>query len=149
MRVVAYDEYQDQAFAASWGVAYLTFEEVLAKADFLSLHAPLTPATRHLIDAQALARMKPTAYLINTARGELVDEDALYTALRDGTIAGAASDVFVHEPPRGSPLLTLENFVAMPHSASLTPEGLRRMGEITAENALRVLRGEEPLFRVA
>jgi D-3-phosphoglycerate dehydrogenase len=93
--------------------------------------------------------MQQTAYLINTARGELVDEAALYDALKSGVIAGAASDVFTQEPPGDSPLLRLENFIAMPHSGGQTPEGLRRMGEITAENALRVLRGLEPLYRVA
>ena len=149
MRVIAYDAYPDRAFAASWGVTYLSLEELLEQADFISLHAPLTPETQHLIGAPQLARMKPEAYLVNTARGELVDEAALYEALCSGAIAGAASDVFAHEPPHGSPLLTLDNFIAMPHSAAQTPEGLRRMGEITAENVLRVLRGEEPLYRAA
>jgi D-3-phosphoglycerate dehydrogenase len=92
--------------------------------------------------------MKPSAFLINTARGELVDEDALYHALKEGRIAGAASDVFVHEPPGDHPLLTLDNFLAMPHCGAMTTEGLRRLGEITAENLMRVLRGEEPLYRV-
>jgi D-3-phosphoglycerate dehydrogenase len=73
----------------------------------------------------------------------------LYEALQQGRLAGAASDVFIQEPPGDNPLLTLDNFIAMPHSAGQTPEGLRRMGEITAENALRVLRGEAPLYRVA
>lgn len=149
MRVVAHDAYQDQTFAGAWNVAYLALDDLLAEADFVTLHAPVTPETRALIGASQLARMKRSAFLINTARGELVDEDALYQALRDRMIAGAASDVFIQEPPREHPLLTLDNFVAMPHSAGQTPEGLRRMGEITAENALRVLRGEEPLFRVA
>jgi D-3-phosphoglycerate dehydrogenase len=149
MRIAAYDTYPDATFAASWGVTYLSLDDLLAQADFVSLHAPMTPETRQLIGAAQLARMKPTAYLINTARGELVDEAALYTALKDGVIAGAAADVFATEPPGDSPLLTLENFLAMPHCGGQTPEGLRRMGEITAENALRVLRGEEPLYRVA
>jgi D-3-phosphoglycerate dehydrogenase len=149
LRVVAYDTYQDQNFAASWGVTYLPFDDLLAQADFISLHAPVTPETRHLLGPAQLARMKPGAYLINTARGELVDETALYEALQQGRLAGAASDVFIQEPPGDNSLLTLDNFIAMPHSAGQTPEGLRRMGEITAENALRVLRGEAPLYRVA
>jgi D-3-phosphoglycerate dehydrogenase len=149
LQVVAYDTYQDQAFAASWGVSYLPLDELLAQSDFISLHAPVTAETRHLMGAEQLARMKPTAYLINTARGELVDELALYEALKQGHLAGAASDVFIQEPPGEHPLLTLANFIATPHSAGQTPEGLRRMGEITAENALRVLRGEAPLYRVA
>ena len=149
LRVVAYDTYQDNAFAASWGVSYLPLAELLAQADFISLHAPVTAETRHLMGPAQLARMKPSAYLINTARGELVDESALYEALKQGRLAGAASDVFIQEPPGEHPLLTLPNFIATPHSAGQTPEGLRRMGEITAENALRVLRGEAPLYRVA
>ena len=149
LRVVAYDTYQDQNFAASWGVTYLPFADLLAQADFITLHAPVTPETRHLIGPAQLVQMKPGAYLINTARGELVDETALYEALQQGRLAGAASDVFIQEPPGDNPLLTLNNFIAMPHSAGQTPEGLRRMGEITAENALRVLRGEAPLYWVA
>ena len=149
MRVVAYDAYPDSAFAAAAGVTYLELDELLAEADFITLHAPATPETRHLIGGPQFARMKRGAYLINTARGELVDEAALYTALHSGMIAGAASDVFAEEPPRNSPLLTLDTFVAMPHCGGQTPEGLRRMGEITGENVLRVLRGEAPLFRVA
>lgn len=149
MRVVAHDLYPDVAFAGSWRVEFLSLEDLLAQADFVSLHTPLTPETRWMIGAAQLARMKPTAYLINTARGELVDEMALYTALKAGAIAGAAADVFTNEPPGKHPLLTLDNFIAMPHSAGQTPEGLRRMGEITAKNVLRALRGEEPVDRVA
>ena len=149
MNLVAADTYEDRTFAASWGVRYVPLDDLLAASDFVSLHAPVTPETRRLIDADKLALMKPTAYLINTARGELVDETALCEALKKGRIAGAATDVFTKEPPGDSPLLLLDNFIAMPHSGGQTHEGLRRMGEITAENALRVLRGEEPLYRVA
>lgn len=148
MQVVAYDLYPDAAFAQNWGVRYRTLAELLAGSDFVSLHAPVTPTTRGMIDAAALALMQPGAYLINTARGELVDEAALYTALREGRLAGAASDVFVGEPPRANPLLTLDNFIAAPHIGGQTHDGLRRMGEVTAENAIRVLQGQEPLYRV-
>jgi D-3-phosphoglycerate dehydrogenase len=149
MQVVAYDPYPDERFARSWGVRYLSLDELLASADFVSLHAPVTPETRHLINPTTLAQMKPGAYLINTSRGELVDEAALAAALRQGRLAGAASDVFSKEPPGDNPLLSLENFIATPHSAGQTEEGLRRMGEITAENVLRVLAGAAPLFQVA
>jgi D-3-phosphoglycerate dehydrogenase len=102
-----------------------------------------------MIGAEQLRRMKKSAYLVNTARGELVDEAALYAALKDRTLAGAATDVFVKEPPGAQhPLLSLDNFVATPHSAGQTPEGLRRMGEVCAENVMRVLRGEKPLYCV-
>jgi D-3-phosphoglycerate dehydrogenase len=149
MRVAAHDAHEDASFAASWGVEYLDLNALLERSDFVSLHAPVTEETRGLLNAERLAWMKPGAYLINTARGELVDEGALYDALSSGRLGGAASDVFVQEPPAGSPLLTLDNFIAAPHSAGQTPEGLRKLGEICAENVLRVLRGEEPLHRVA
>lgn len=149
MEVLAYDLRRDEQFAASWGVRYVELDALLAAADVVSLHAPVTPATRGLIGARTLALIKPGAYLINTARGELVDEAALAEALAAGRLAGAASDVFVREPPGENPLLALENFIATPHSAGQTEDGLRKMGEVTAENALRVLRGEPPLFRVA
>jgi D-3-phosphoglycerate dehydrogenase len=150
MTVVAQDAFPDKGFAASWGVEYLTLDALLARSDAVSLHAPVTPETRRMIGRAQLSRMKRTAYLVNTARGELVDEEALYDALKSGVIAGAASDVFAKEPPaKDHPLLSLDNFVATPHVAGQTPEGLRRMGEICAENVLRVLRGEEPLYRVA
>jgi D-3-phosphoglycerate dehydrogenase len=149
MSLLAYDAYPDQTFAASWGVKYVSLEHLLTQSDFISLHLPVTPQTRQFIDREKLGLMKSSAFLINTARGELSDEAALYEALKSGRLAGAAADVFTNEPPHQNPLLQLENFIAMPHSAGQTPEGLRRMGEITAENILRVLRGEEPLFRVA
>jgi D-3-phosphoglycerate dehydrogenase len=147
MRLVAHDVREEQALAEPHGITYLTLDELLATSDFVTLHAPLVPETRGLIGAARLRRMKPTAILVNTARGELVDEDALYEALKTNVIAGAATDVFVREPPGPShPLLTLDNFIATPHSAAQTPEGLRRMGETCAHNVLRVLRGEKPLF---
>ena len=88
--------------------------------------------------------MKPTAYLVNTARGELVDEEALYLALKEGWIAGAACDVFVHEPPVGNPLLELDNFIATPHAGARTHQAVMRMGLMASENALQVLGGERP-----
>lgn len=149
LRLLATDSYPDAAFAAAWGVKYVPLDDLLTRSDFVSLHAPVTPETRRLIGAAQLARMKPSALLVNTARGELIDEAALYDALATGRLGGAALDVFTQEPPSDSPLLGLPNFVAAPHSAGQTPEGLRRMGEITAENALRVLRGQKPLYQVA
>lgn len=149
MQIIAFDLYPDERFAQSWGVRFGPLDAVLRSADFVSLHAPVTPETRHMINARSLALMQPTTYLINTARGELVDEAALADALQSKRLAGAASDVFTKEPPGDHPLLKLPNFIAAPHSAGQTGDGLRKMGEITAENALRVLRGQEPLYRVA
>ncbi len=148
LHVVAYDLYPDHQFAQSWAVHYLPLHDLLSSSDIVSLHAPVTPQTRQLINNETLALMKHGAYLINTARGELVDEAALADALRTERLAGAASDVFVHEPPGAHPLWALRNFIATPHSAGQTGDGLRKMGEITAENALRVLVGGVPLFRV-
>jgi D-3-phosphoglycerate dehydrogenase / 2-oxoglutarate reductase len=140
MKVVAHD-----AFPAP-GFDYVNFKELLATADFVTIHAPLTKETRNMFGAEQFQQMKPTAFLVNVARGELVDETALFAALKSKRIAGAATDVFVKEPPGKNPLLDLNNFIAMPHCGGQTPEALRRMGEITAENALRVLRGEKPLY---
>lgn len=150
MRVVAFDQVEDQQFARAWAVRYLPLPELLAEADIVTLHTPVHADTRGLINAATLARMRPGAFLINTARGELVDETALAEALRSGHLGGAACDVFVQEPPPADhPLLLLDNFIAAPHSAGQTREGLQRMGEITADNALRVLAGQEPRYRVA
>ena len=133
-----------QALLDSLGASSCPLDELLAGSDVVSLHLPLTEDTRQLIDRAALARMKPTAFLINTARGGLVDEQALYEALASGRLAGAAFDTFAQEPPRDNPLLQLDNFIATPHAGSATTQTTRRMGLMAAENALAVLRGERP-----
>lgn len=148
MEVIACDTYHDSDFAAQWQVQYVELDVLLKTADFVSLHAPGGAETRRLIDSNRLALMKPTAYLINTARGELVDEGALFEALKHDQLAGAALDVFEVEPPGANPLFGLDNFIAAPHSAGQTNEGLNAMGQITCDNAMKMLKGEEPLFRV-
>jgi D-3-phosphoglycerate dehydrogenase len=148
MRVVAFDPFPDAAFGTTRDVSFLPFADVLAVADVVSLHAGLTTGTTPLIGAAELALMKPSALLINTARGHLVDESALADALRLGRLAGAGLDVFAIEPPGASPLVALDNVVLTPHIGGQTTEGLLRMGEMTVENCLRALRGEEPLFTV-
>jgi glyoxylate reductase len=116
---------------------------VLERADFVSLHCPLTPATHHLIDATALSRMRPTAILINTARGPIVDPDALRHALIDGTIAGAAIDVTDPEPlPATHPLLSAPNLIVTPHIGSATHAARERMTELAVDNLLAGLNGE-------
>jgi glyoxylate reductase len=135
----------DPAVEAELEARLLPFDELLATADVVSLHCPLTPETRHLIDAAALARMKPTAFLINTTRGPVVDEGALVEALRDGTIAGAGLDVYEREPVVHPGLLELENVVLLPHLGSATVETRTAMATLAADNVIAVLRGDEPL----
>ena len=118
--------------------------ELLARSHVVSLHCPLTPETRHLIDADALAAMRDDAYLINTARGPVVDEPALAAALRDGVIAGAGLDVFEHEPQVDPDLLGLENVVLIPHLGSATVETRTAMAELAAANVVAVLAGDDP-----
>lgn len=150
MRVLAYDPYLKPGDLGelSGSIALVSFEAVLRDADYVSLHATLTDETRHMISKAQLDLMKPSAYLINTSRGALVDEDALYTALLQKHIAGAALDVFCDEPPKGSPLLQLDNLVLTPHIGAHTNESIERMGVMAAENVLQVLRGGEPHHRV-
>jgi glyoxylate reductase len=117
--------------------------DLLERADFVSLHCPLTPTTRHLIDAEALARMKPTAILINTARGPIVEQGALADALRDGTIAAAALDVTDPEPlPADDPLFTAPNVIITPHVGSATRAARERMADIAVDNLLAALAGK-------
>lgn len=129
--------------------AWRTLDALLAEADVVSLHLPLTPETSGLIGAAALARMKPGAVLINTARGGLVDQSALVEALRRGRLAGAGLDVFVHEPPDvADPLLALSNVVLAPHIAWLTTGTFDRSFSLAAENCRRLQSGEPLLHRV-
>jgi lactate dehydrogenase-like 2-hydroxyacid dehydrogenase len=130
------------------GPKFLPFAEVLSRSDVVSVHTPLTPATHHLINAAALVAMKPTAYLINTARGGVVDETALITALQTGSIRGAALDVFEGEPHVNPLLFTLPNVVLTPHSASAGEATRDAMGELAVHNIAAVLAGEPPLTPV-
>jgi len=126
------------------------FDALLAEADILSLHAPLTDETRGILNAAAIARMKPGAIVVNTARGELIDETALAAALRAGRLSGAGLDVFAREPvDPANPLLTLANVVVMPHLAWLTPETLARSMAVAVENCRRLAAGAPLLHRVA
>jgi len=143
MRVIYHDPSTDSDVARQMGAEALTFEDVLAESDFLSLHVPLTPQTRHLIDARALGLMKPTAVLINTSRGPVVDQRALYDALATYRIAYAALDVTDPEPiAPDDPLLMLDNCLIVPHIASSSVQTRTRMAVIAAENLLAGLRGE-------
>ena len=149
MEVCAFDPYVDTEHARALGVRMAEFEEVLASADFLSLHAALTEETRNMLGQRELSIMKSSAYLINTARGGLVDEEALHTALAEGKLAGAALDAFVTEPPIGSPLLEMENVVVTPHIGAHSNEAIERVGVLAAQNVVQALQTGEPIHRVA
>jgi lactate dehydrogenase-like 2-hydroxyacid dehydrogenase len=133
---------------AALDTQHLSLDDLLTTADVVSLHCPLSPETRHLIAAPELARMKPTAFLINTARGPIVDEEAVVAALREGVIAGAGLDVFEHEPAVNPGLLELENAVLLPHLGSATVETRTAMAVLAAKNVAAVFSGEPPLTPV-
>ncbi len=145
MKVVYYSQHRDEAGEKETGAIYTTFEDVLCTSDFVSLHVPLNEKTRHLIGEKQLAMMKPTAYLINTSRGGVIDENALVNALQNKTITGAALDVFEFEPKLSKGLKELDNVVLTPHIASATLEARSGMAEMAVENLLAVLEGRKPL----
>ena len=138
----------DPATAAELGARRVELDELLAISDVVSLHCPYGPNTHHLIGAEQLAAMKPEAYLVNTARGPIVDEAALAQALREGAIAGAGLDVFEKEPTVHPELLELENVALVPHLGSSTVETRTAMAVLASENTLAVLRGEDPVTPV-
>ena len=148
MRVLVYDPYVEPQYVIEIGASVAPLEDMLVESDYLSLHAALTPETKKMIGTPQFERMKPSAFLINTARGGLVDEDALHDALISGKIAGAAMDVFVEEPLRSSPLLKLKNVVLTPHIGAHTVEAIDRMGVMAARNVVRTLQGGQPISRV-
>jgi glyoxylate reductase len=138
----------DAGIAAELGARRVELDELLAISDIVSLHCPYGPATHHLIGAEQLAAMKSSAYLVNTARGPIVDEAALAAALREGQIAGAGLDVFENEPTVHPGLLELENVVLVPHLGSATVETRTAMAMLAADNALAVLSNERPPARI-
>jgi D-3-phosphoglycerate dehydrogenase len=139
MTVIAYDPFWSQSV---FDVEQVTLAALFARADVVTLHSALTPETTNLINETTIQSMKDGAYLINTARGELVDEEALYAALQTGKLGGAAMDAFHVEPPVGSPLLTLDTFLAIPHLGATTRESTQRVAMLAAQNLVQVLRGE-------
>lgn len=145
MRVIYYDVKRNEEFESEYGAEFReNIDDVFKEADFVSIHVPLLPTTRHLVDARRLSLMKKGAYLINTSRGQVVDEEALVEALREGTIRGAALDVFENEPALTPGLTELENIVLTPHIASATEETRQAMGEVDAKNIIEVLEGRIP-----
>ena len=140
--IVAYDPYVTAARAQQLGVTLLPLDELLATSDFITIHMPKTPETTGMISTEQLAMMKPTAFIVNVARGGLIDEDALYAALKSGRIAGAGLDVFVSEPPTDSPLLALENVIVTPHLGASTDEAQEKAGVSVARSVRLALSGE-------
>jgi lactate dehydrogenase-like 2-hydroxyacid dehydrogenase len=134
--------------AGRLGAEYVEMEELFARSDFVTLHAPLTPETHHLVDGAALARFKPGAILVNTSRGGLVDSTALAAALRTGRLAAAGLDVYVREPEVPGELLELENVVLAPHLGSATAQARDGMATLVARNVIAVLEGDAPLTPV-
>ncbi len=144
MRVISYEPCPDMAFVEEHGVELMPMDDVLAQSDFVTLHLPSMPETERVIDASKLALMKSTAFIINTARGNLVDEDALHTAVKSGQIAGAGIDAWTTEPMVDARWTELENVVLTPHSGPNT-EGVRRAsGAMAVDIVLKVLDSEQP-----
>lgn len=145
MTVLGHDPMLAPSTITARGADPVSFDELLSRADFVTLHAPATTDSHHLIDEAALARMKPNSFLINHARGALVDTAALTAALKSGRLAGAAVDVLEHEPPaQDLELVHLPNVITTPHSAALTDEAMLGMGTAAGDDILRVLNGQPP-----
>ncbi|MFH1169981.1 MAG: D-glycerate dehydrogenase [Candidatus Vogelbacteria bacterium] len=145
MKIIYYDVTRNESFEKEYGATYCAkVDDVLNQADFVSVHVPLLDSTRNLINAERLKLMKPTAILINTARGPVVDETALVEALRTGALRGAGLDVFEHEPQLAPGLADLPNVILTPHTASATEETRQAMSLLVAENILAGLAGKNP-----
>ena len=144
MTILAYEPYPDRDFVREHGVELVSLEELLRRADLVTLHCPATPENRHLINRERLALMKPTAHLVNTARGPLIDETALHEALVTGRIAGAGLDVFEKEPLFDSALFGLDNVVLSPHVAGIDETSEVAMANRAIDAILAVWRGEAP-----
>jgi D-3-phosphoglycerate dehydrogenase len=144
MAILAHEPRPDHAFVRAHGIELVSLEELLRRADLVTLHCPATPETRHLLNRDRLALMKPTAHLVNTARGALVDETALYEALKTGRLAGAGLDVFAQEPLAASPLVGLDNVVLSPHVAGVDETSEAAMANRAIDAILAIRRGDPP-----
>ena len=142
MNLIGYDPYPiSREFITETGMIVTDFNTLLESADFITCHVPATPETKHMFNAERFAKMKPTAYLVNTSRGEIIDENALYEALKNNKIAGAALDVFEIEPPANRQLLGLPNLVCTPHIGAQTREAQELASTVIAEKVIQILRG--------
>jgi phosphoglycerate dehydrogenase-like enzyme len=142
--ILAYEPYPDRAFCEQYGVRLVSAEELFRESDYITLHLPLSPETHHFVNQARLALMKPTAFLVNTARGGLVDEDALHAALRAGQIGGAGLDVREQEPPADRRFDGLPNVILSPHTAGITHQTVSAMSHMAVDSILSAWRGEQP-----
>ena len=149
MKVLYYDVAPNPELEEKFNMQYVSLEVLLKESDFISIHVPLVPQTKHLISEKELKMMKPSAYLINTARGPVVDEKALVAALKQGVIKGAGLDVYENEPAMAPGLAELPNVVVTPHIASATEETRNAMSELAAKNIIAVLEGREALTPIS
>ena len=148
MKIVACDSCFDHSYARLHDIAPLEFEALLEQSDFISLHVPLNAETKRMIDVKAIERMKTGAFLINTARGGLINEQAIAEGIRSGKLGGVGLDAFEEEPLLDSPLKGLDRVVFTPHSGAHTSDAVRSMGRMAVENLMTVLRGETSPYRV-
>jgi D-3-phosphoglycerate dehydrogenase len=146
MNIIAYDLFENLSLAGELGIEYKNKADIFREADFITLHLPLNPDTLGFICEGDLKAMKKNAILVNTSRGGIVDEKALYLALKEGKIAGAALDVFEHEPPGKTPLVELDNFIGCPHIGGITTEAIGRIGMTVSRDIVSVLKGQTPKF---
>ena len=142
MKVCAYDPYFDEDFAKEHGIEKKTLDEVIEGSDFITLHVPLNDSTRHMINADRIAKMKKGAVIINTARGGLIDEEAAAAAVKSGALGGLGLDAFEQEPLIDSPLKGLKNVIFTPHTGAHTGEAVSNMGMMAVKNCIAVLKGE-------
>ncbi len=148
MNIIVFDIVKDKKFAQKYGIKYVNLEKLLRKSDYITIHSPLNDATRNMISYEELEKMKKDAFLINTSRGGIVDEEALYDALRNNKLRGAALDVYKNEPLQESPLKELDNVIMTPHIGAYTEEAIENMSIQAAQNLIDVLEGREPQNRV-
>ncbi len=150
VRLLAHDPYVDEETMKEFGAEKVDFETLISESDYISIHAPLTDETRGVFSREALGKMKPSAYIINTSRGRIIDQEALYDALVSGQLAGAGLDVLWNEPPQESDmkLFELPNVIITPHSAYYSDEAQEQQIKICAQDVGKILRGEKPLSTV-
>ncbi len=148
MDAIGYDPYLPKEIAEKAGIELMEMDDIYKRADFISLHVALTDSTRHMVSKEQFEKMKDTAFIINCARGGVVDEEALYHALKDGVIGGAALDVFESEPPGEIKLAELDNVTFTPHIGANTKDAQLKAGTMVAEQVIIALKGEEPPFWV-